>query len=537
MAQLRLGPILRAVDATSATVWVETDAPCEVAVGAHRARTVTLFGHHYAFVSVSDFTPDAPYTVTLDGEHAWPTDDRFPPSRLRAAPSERATVLFGSCRSILPEEAGDPDRVDALRECAWRAATDPGQPLPDVVVLLGDQVYADRPPPVTRRFIHRRRSVDGPVGAQAQDFAEFAALYREAWSEPAVRWLLSTVPTLMIFDDHEVIDNWNTSARWVAAREAEPWWPQRVRNALAAYWLYQHLGNLTDDERAADSGFSALCQGDPSVALTAFERFASRGDPGARGVRWSYARAVGPARMVMVDARAGRVLQDGQRHLLHEDEWAWLEHELADPVPYLLLGTSLPLLLPRGLHELERVTTAACAGRWGRLGARVGEWVRQTAQFNHWPAFPPSFHRALEVLRRAASPPRQAVMVLSGDVHYAYVATLRAWGDGATPQVPVHQLVSSPLCYDLYRTIAGGFRALVSPFGERLGRWLSRLAGAPPTPAAWTIGVGPVLHNVVTHLELSPDEARVRIERTRARGELGTRLETAAERSLARSPG
>jgi hypothetical protein len=124
------------------------------------------------------------------------------------------------------------------------------------------------------------------------------------------------------------------------------------------------------------------------------------------------------------------------------------------------------------------------------------------------------------------------VIVLSGDVHYAYVATLRAWGDGSAPQVPVHQLVSSPLCYDLYRTIAGGFQAIVSPFGERVGRWLSRVAGAPPLPAAWSIDAGPVLHNVVTHLELSPDDARVRIERTRARGALGTRLETASEGSL-----
>ncbi|MGW1633884.1 hypothetical protein, partial [Streptomyces anthocyanicus] len=30
-----------------------------------------------------------------------------------------------------------------------------------------------------------------------------------------VRWLLSTVPSCMIFDDHDVIDDWNTSAAWL----------------------------------------------------------------------------------------------------------------------------------------------------------------------------------------------------------------------------------------------------------------------------------------------------------------------------------
>ena len=38
MAELILGPILRYVDATSATVWVETDGPCEVEM-LGRART------------------------------------------------------------------------------------------------------------------------------------------------------------------------------------------------------------------------------------------------------------------------------------------------------------------------------------------------------------------------------------------------------------------------------------------------------------------------------------------------------------------
>ena len=37
-------------------------------------------------------------------------------------------------------------------------------------------------------------------------------LYRESWSDPDIRWLLSTVPTTMIFDDHDVNDDWNISS-------------------------------------------------------------------------------------------------------------------------------------------------------------------------------------------------------------------------------------------------------------------------------------------------------------------------------------
>jgi hypothetical protein len=49
MAELLLGPILRAVHRDSVTVWVETDSPCEVAVGSAVEQTVTFMGHHYAF--------------------------------------------------------------------------------------------------------------------------------------------------------------------------------------------------------------------------------------------------------------------------------------------------------------------------------------------------------------------------------------------------------------------------------------------------------------------------------------------------------
>ena len=46
-------------------------------------------------------------------------------------------------------------------------------------------------------------------------FSEYARLYRDSWSDPAIRWLLSTVPSAMVFDDHEVSDDWNISEAWV----------------------------------------------------------------------------------------------------------------------------------------------------------------------------------------------------------------------------------------------------------------------------------------------------------------------------------
>ena len=51
----------------------------------------------------------------------------------------------------------------------------------------------------------------------------------------------------MVWDDHEVHDDWNTSASWVAEMRRKPWWEERIAGAIATYWLYQHLGNLSPE--------------------------------------------------------------------------------------------------------------------------------------------------------------------------------------------------------------------------------------------------------------------------------------------------
>ena len=75
MARLVLGPMLRYVDSTSAVVWVETDATCQVEVLGVSCPTFALHGHHYGLV---ELTPGSvlPYPVNLDGEQAWPEPRR-----------------------------------------------------------------------------------------------------------------------------------------------------------------------------------------------------------------------------------------------------------------------------------------------------------------------------------------------------------------------------------------------------------------------------------------------------------------------------
>ena len=265
MARLVLGPLLRYVGRTEATIWVETDGPCEVEVLGRSARTFCVEGHYYAMVVIEGLEPGSSdeYEVALDGERAWPPpDSSFPPSVLRTfSEREQIELVFGSCRLSLPHEPpftlpkeSDEENgrgFDALHALACSLLEADAPSYPDLLFLCGDQVYADQVSPRTLEFIHQRddRPRDAPQHEVA-DFEEFTRLYQEAWSDPVIRWLLSTVSTSMVIDDHDMHDDWNISQAWCEEMERLPWWHERVVGGMMAYWVYQFIGNLSPRELA-----------------------------------------------------------------------------------------------------------------------------------------------------------------------------------------------------------------------------------------------------------------------------------------------
>jgi hypothetical protein len=55
--ELILGPMLRYLDESQATIWVETDGPCEVEVLGRKERTFCVEDHHYALVPITGLEP------------------------------------------------------------------------------------------------------------------------------------------------------------------------------------------------------------------------------------------------------------------------------------------------------------------------------------------------------------------------------------------------------------------------------------------------------------------------------------------------
>ena len=100
----------------------------------------------------------------------------------------------------------------------------------------------------------------------------------------------------------------------------------------------------------------------------------------------------------MIDARNGRVLEPGKRQIVDDDEWDWVVDACHVDVDHLLIGTSLPVFVPGGLHDLQVWSEAICDGAWGGPGRRFGEWTRRKADMEDWPAFHRSFAAFVELL-------------------------------------------------------------------------------------------------------------------------------------------
>ncbi|MGA6165931.1 alkaline phosphatase D family protein [Amycolatopsis magusensis] len=508
MTELLLGPLLRHVNHDSATVWVETDGPCVVEVLGASTPTFEAGGRHFALVVITGLEPGTTtaYEVRLDDEVAWPPPGYTrPASRIRTLSEEdtKFRIVFGSCRK--PREMPSIGH-DALISYARRMAVLPESEWPESLLLLGDQVYADETTPQMQEWLKTQRDTSEPPGTEVANFEEYAQLYHEAWSDEWLRWLLSTVPTSMIFDDHDVRDDWNTSHTWREQMAEKDWWPERIQGGLASYWIYQHIGNLSPAELAEEPMFQQVLKSgvDNLPALKEFAEEADKEADGKKGARWSYRRDFGPVRLLVIDTRAGRVVCHEERSMVDEEEFQWIEKNAEGDYDHLLIGTSLPWLLPHALAHVQSANEAACR-RPGRRG-KLAEWVRQTADLEHWSAFRESFDRLNGLITRTgkAEGGPASISVLSGDVHHAYIAKA-----GYAPEVPaaIHQLVCSPLHNTAPSVMRGVFKMGWWRSATAVAGHFARRAGVPPLPLRWDRVSGPHFGNAIATIDVDGCDA------------------------------
>jgi hypothetical protein len=325
----------------------------------------------------------------------------------------------------------------------------------------------------------------------------------------------------MIFDDHEIIDDWNTSAVWRAEMSTQAWWRERISAGLASYWVYQHLGNLSPDVLVADPLFRRITAVDDATELL-HDFGVAVDDPTSAGntdqpYQWSFALDVGRTRLVVLDNRCNRVLTPGARRMLPEPEWAWLVDQARGDFDHLLIGSSLPWLMPPAIHHAENFTERLADSADSRTAA-AAERLRRLVDLEHWAAFRHSFDALTDLFRSVAErdgTPPASISVLSGDVHHSYVARAELG-----VRVPIHQLTCSPI----HNQVPGVMRPIMrfswSRLAARFARRRAAKAGVPEPSFRWWRLAGPYFGNAVCILRHHADTAEMTIDGTDADGNL-----------------
>ena len=250
----------------------------------------------------------------------------------------------------------------------------------------------------------QRRSLDEPPGTEIKDFVEYAELYRLAWSDEVIRWVLSTVPSAMIFDDHDIRDDWNTSWSWRRRSGRRPG-GRSASSGAVLYWVHQHIGNLSPAELAEEevwrvvAAHAASGATEEARAERALDALATRAMPsrpptaGATPARSATARSSSSTRVRRANSPDGRSMLDAE-------EMAWLDGILRGGVRHVFVGTSPPFLLPPGLHDFEAMNEAMAQGAYG-AGSRSAE-LRRSIDLEHWAAFNEGFDEVFDLVMEVA---------------------------------------------------------------------------------------------------------------------------------------
>jgi hypothetical protein len=255
------------------------------------------------------------------------------------------------------------------------------------------------------------------------------------------RKALANIASYMVFDDHEVTDDWFLEGGWSQRVITEPLTRRIVQNGLSAFGVFQAWGNLPTE-------FGPLLQRLATVHA-------------GRGLRLPDWAAVGAGVLPVVATGAG-----GQIELTGGPRWNYLiefeAHRLialdtrsrrsfatANSPPCLVGGADLAtqIPLPGSPKELTVLVSGAPVVGHPMLEEVVQPILREVkdagyADYEFWTARADCFEDLLDRLT-----PFRRVLMLSGDVHYGFSVAVHYWNKrtGTTLPAIFVQLCSSAL--------------------------------------------------------------------------------------------
>ncbi|MCS3514984.1 alkaline phosphatase D family protein [Pseudomonas grimontii] len=273
---------------------------------------------------------------------------------------------------------------------------------------------------------------------------------------PGVARVFAHLSTLMIFDDHDITDDWNLSAQWEETAYGHPFSKRIIGNALLAYLLCQGWGNNPDafDELVSQTRtLTAQAQADHLDASAQDELLEAL----LKFQQWHYVLPTTPS-LVVLDTRTRRWRSEftlkQPSGLLDWEALSELQQELLDH-PSAIIVSPAPIF---GVKLIETVQ---------KIFSWCGHPLLVDAE--NWMAHRGAAQVILNIFRHSRTPGNY--VVLSGDVHYSFVYEVLIRHRNAGPRI--WQITSSG--------IKNEFPPRLLEWFDRLNRWLY----SPRSPLNW----------------------------------------------------
>lgn len=259
--------------------------------------------------------------------------------------------------------------------------------------------------------------------------------------------VLAHLSTLMIFDDHDITDDWNLSAQWEQTAYGHPFSKRIIGNALLAYLLCQGWGNQPDGFGELVSQTQALTTGAQANALEA-----SAQDELLEALlkfqQWHYVLPTTPA-LVVLDTRTRR----WRNEFTLKQPSGLLDWEaLCELQQALLDHPSAIIVSPAPVFGVKLIETVQKVFSWCGYPLLVDA--------ENWMAHRGAARVILNIFRHSRTPGNY--VILSGDVHYSFVYEVLIRHRNAGPRI--WQITSSG--------IKNEFPPRLLEWFDRLNRWL-----------------------------------------------------------------
>ncbi|WP_295890826.1 alkaline phosphatase D family protein [uncultured Vibrio sp.] len=239
---------------------------------------------------------------------------------------------------------------------------------------------------------------------------------------PNVRRLLAHIPTYMIFDDHDVTDDWNLTRGWEQAAYQHAFSNRIIGNALVGYWLFQGWGN---EPQSFSSDFvSEVKQVFEEDNVDAHNQLISKL---YKFEQWHYTIETTP-KMLVLDTRTRRWRSESKMNkpsgLMDWEALTELQQSLLNE-PSVIIVSPAPIFGVKLIEALQKTATT------------LGQPLLIDAE--NWMAHPGSANTLLSIFTHSKTPSN--FVILSGDVHYSFAYDIRLRFSKSSPNI--YQITSS----------------------------------------------------------------------------------------------